>query len=159
MGSKLSTKSQSLISQDWHLTQNNSNSITLNNDVYYFEMTEPSVVLCTKDNLNMICCLGYNKIVHDSLSSLSFFKFINDIINCDHQKLSGLISIERCKDNQNYQYNVPKENIMLVLRSSSESYPIEFYLKYIFENTNSYEVFAHKDYQIRVENFIQSYFK
>tara|TARA_B100000886_G_C20413208_1_gene488019 strand:- start:1589 stop:2065 length:477 start_codon:yes stop_codon:yes gene_type:complete len=158
MGSKLSTKSQSLISQDWRL-KNYTNSIILNNNVYYFEMSEPSVVLCTKDNWNMICCLGYNKIVHDSLSSLSFFKFINDIINCDHQKLSGLISIERCKDNQNYQYNVPKENIMLVLRSSSESNPIEFYLKYIFENTNSYELYANKDNQIRAEDFIQSNFK
>ena len=158
MGSKLSTKSQSLISQDRNL-KNYTNSIILNNNVYYFEMSEPSVVLCTKDNWNMICCLGYNKIVHDSLSSLSFFKFINDIINCDHQKLSGLISIERCKDNQNYQYNVPKENIMLVLRSSSESNPIEFYLKYIFENTNSYELYANKDNQIRAEDFIQSNFK
>ena len=155
MGSKLSTKSKRLVSQDCHLRQNNSNSIILNNNVYYFEITEQSLVLYT----NMICCLGYNKIVHDSLSSLSFFKFINDIINCDHQKLSGLISIERCKDNQNYQYNIPKENIKLELHSSSESNPIEFYLKYIFENTNSYEIFAHKDYQIRVEHFIQSYFK
>ena len=55
--------------------------------------------------------------------------------------------------------DVPKENIMLELHSSSESKPMEFYLKYIFENTNSYEIFAHKDYQIRVEHFIQTYFK